>query len=218
MPVMSMLLLPEWLRVGWVVALGAVVVVHLRHAWSTSGPGRWWHGGHILMATGMAGMYLLNPMTHPDLSRVGTSLFAAVAVVVTVAAAAFRRREGALDPLWVVAALDMLVMAYMWLPDPARPPLLSYAFAVYLGGQVLAWALGRWDRVPVSTRPAAPAMVGSGRLGPVVEPPVVEPNGETTELATAAAAPLGLAAHCTPVVRASLAVMAAGMGYMLAVM
>lgn len=208
-------LLPDWLRVVWIVALGVVIVTHVWHAYSRPGQHRWWHAGHIFMAAGMVVMYVPGSMTEPGLSAVGVVLFGGVALTTAVATVVLRRREGALNPLWVVAVVDTLVMAYMWLPAAIRPSLLDYALAAYLGCQLLAWALGLWERDPAIARPPVPAATaptmaraGSGR------PTVVRPSAPLTYPSAA----VGLIAERAPVVRASLAVMAASMSYMLIVM
>lgn len=209
-----MSLLPDWLRVVWVVALGVAIVTHLWHAYCRPGQHRWWHAGHIFMAAGMGVMYWPGSMTEPGLSRVGVVLFGGVALAMAAATAVLRRREGALNPLWVLAAVDMLIMAYMWLPATIRPSLLDYALAAYLGCQMLAWALGLWERDPVTARPPAPAATvpTMARVGP--GRPAARPSAQVTSLSPA----VGLIAERAPVIRASLAIMAASMSYMLIVM
>jgi hypothetical protein len=44
-----------------------------------AGQRRWWHIGHIVMATGMAAMYLLPRTNHPGQYRAGLVLFAVLA-------------------------------------------------------------------------------------------------------------------------------------------
>ncbi|MGH3827111.1 MAG: DUF5134 domain-containing protein [Pseudonocardiaceae bacterium] len=211
---MSMPLLPQWLRVVWALALAGVVLVHVSHAWFLPGQGRWWHTGHIIMALGMIGMYLLG-MTHPGLSWAGVALFGVLTLALATTAVVCGRREAALNPLWVVSAVDMLAMTYMLLPPATRPTVVNWVFVAYLACQVLAWALGLWDQVP-ALQPA-PAALGSV--------PVTTPATERVHSAPPATVipahsgdrVLGLTAHCTPAIRVSLAVMAASMAYMLAV-
>ncbi len=207
-------LLPDWLRVIWVVALGVVIVTHLWHAYCRPGQHRWWHAGHIFMAAGMVVMYLPGAMAVPGLFQGGVVLFGGVAVAIAAATAVLRRREGALNPLWLVAAMDELIMAYMWLPAAIRPALLNYALATYLGCQMLAWVLGWWERDPVTARPPVPAAAeptmvraAPGRLAASPSAPLARPP-----------AAVGLIAERAVVIRASLAVMAASMSYMLIVM
>lgn len=150
-PMMSMPLLPMWLRIGWAVALGAVVPVHLWHAWFRPGQARWWHAGHTVMALGMTVMYLLGRTAHPGLYRLGVLLFGTWTVALAVTAVVLRHREGALNWLWVAAAADMLAMTCMLLPAHAVG--VRVVFVLYLFGQALAWSLGLWGRVAVR-RPA----------------------------------------------------------------
>jgi hypothetical protein len=42
-------LLPDWLRMVWIVIYIAILVLHLRHAVSMRGQQRIWHSGHSLM-------------------------------------------------------------------------------------------------------------------------------------------------------------------------
>lgn len=212
---MSMPLLPQWLRIMWAVALAGVALLHVWHVWSIPGQPRWWHGGHIIMALGMMGMYLLG-MSHPSLYWVGVVLFAVLTVALGTTAVVFRRREGVLNLLWVASGVDMLAMTYMLLPLAAQPADVSWVFVTYLACQMLAWTLGLWDRAPM-LQPAAAASVASApattptsRVGQALRPaPTVPGSGDRV---------VGLTAHCTPAIRVSLAVMAASMAYMLAVM
>ncbi|OZM76552.1 DUF5134 domain-containing protein [Pseudonocardia sp. MH-G8] len=91
-------LLPGWLRGVWIAAVCAVVVVHLRHVCVMSGQRRYWHVGHVLMAAGMAYMYLPHSY-QPIPGESGTAAFAAAAAASIAAAALFRMRYGVLNPL-----------------------------------------------------------------------------------------------------------------------
>lgn len=211
----SMPLLPQWLRIVWAVALAGVVLVHLWHIWSIPGQPRWWHAGHITMGLGMMGMYSLG-MAHSGLYRAGVVLFGVLTVVMATTAVVFGRREGVLNLLWVASAVDTLVMTYMLLPPAAQPARVSWVFVAYLACQMLAWALGLWDHVPVlqptnrRTVASAPAAVQCTGVVHAAKPaPAVLSSGDGA---------VGLTAHCTPAIRISLAVMAASMAYMLAVM
>lgn len=46
---------------------------------------------------------------------------------------------------------DLLTMTSMLLPTDIRRPGLNWIFVLYLAGQTVAWAAGRWERVPVLT-------------------------------------------------------------------
>lgn len=197
-------LLPMWLRIGWAVALGAVTLAHLWHAWARPGQARWWHAGHALMALGMTVMYLIDRTAHPGLSRLGAMLFGAWAAALAVTALAARHSDGVLDRLWVEAAADALAMTYMLAPSHAAA--VSLMLVVYLFCQALAWALGLWTRVVVPLP------------GHASEPTAASRTAAVTVASPAAAGRVGLSVHAGPAVRISLAVMAAAMAYMLAAM
>lgn len=219
MGAMSMPLLPQWLRVVWVVALCVVVVVHVGHAWARPGQRRWWHTGHIVMAGGMALMYALPVMSQLVWRLVGLALFCLATVTLAVVTVVLWRREGAVNPLWLFAGVDMLTMSYMLAPWWARSAWLTVMIVVYLVGQVVAWGFGLWDRLPVfcpgrAGVPSVGAVAGSSRAGgrgPALlsaDPDVRARPGPV----------LGLTGHSTPAVRLTLAVITASMAYMLAVM
>lgn len=219
---MSMPLLPTWLRVAWVLALCVVVVLHGGHAVAMPGQRRWWHTGHTVMGVGMALMYALPRMQHPALYRVGLVLFALMTVAIVAATMAIRRHEGTLNPLWILSAADTLAMTYMFVPPTSTPRWLTYVFVVYLCCQVVAWACGLWDRLPVFRQPVL-AGGASRRTGapdtaserdersPELLPADPHPEASTGRL-------VGLTVHSSLAVHITLAVMAASMAYMLAVM
>jgi hypothetical protein len=193
----DMYLLPEWLRWVWAAAFLGVVVAHAWHAWSMRGQPRWWHIGHTTMAGGMLVMYLVPHMAHPGLYRAGLVLFVLVAAAEAAWTLVLRRREGWLNPLWVATTVDQLVMVYMLAMPMSGPVLVTSALVVYLGVQTVLWGAGLWSRVPAVRPQEAPL----GAPGAASAPP--------------RAREIGLAAEADVVVRISLAVMAAGMGYML---
>lgn len=181
-------LLPAWLRVVWIVGFCAVAVLHLRHSRVMAGPLRYWHAGHVLMGVGMAYMYLPHS-AQPLPDGAGRIVFAVAAAAAAVAAVRSWFRDGALNPLWILAVVEMAVMVYMFLPMGTRPLLLSYGLAAYLVALGALWALGAWDHhYLVHYRPAA-GWTDHSHVG-----------------------------RTSPVLRASLATMTAGMSYMLLVM
>ena len=195
---MSMPVLPEWVRISWVVALAIALLTHLGHVYRMSGQHRWWLIGHVLMAAAMIPMYMPELVGEADLSGLALQLFISAALVVAAVSIALRFRENVTNPLWVMLAVDLAIMAYMWLPTMNRPPALDGLLAIYFGAQVLAWLFGIWDRVPVLDR----SMPG-GRHRPTPAPTV---------------AVVQLTTHTGLVGRATLAIMAASMGYMLITM
>jgi hypothetical protein len=213
---MSAGLLPSWLRIVWAAALAGVVVVHAWHALLMPGQRRWWHLTHIVMAVGMALMYLLPRIPYAALYSAGLGLFAVIALVVVTATVVARSREGAVNPIWVATALDYLAMTYMLINPGLRPDWLSYLFVAYLASEIVAWCARLFDRLPVFSHPAVG--VAPGGPGPVK---AVEqnPSRRGPVLLSAHATPgSGTAGHSDLSVGITLAVMAASMAYMLAVM
>lgn len=159
-------LLPGWLRALWIVASCVVAGVHVHHVWVMAGQHRLWHLGHVLMAGGMAYMYLPHS-AHLIFHEVGIVGFAVAASGSLAAAVSFRLREGVLNPLWILITIEMAVMIYMFLPMTARTPLLGYILVVYLVATGIGWVVGRWDRhyrpatthgAPLPVRSATPAL------------------------------------------------------------
>lgn len=232
---MSMPLLPGWLRVVWVVVLGVVLLLHAWHAATMRGQCRWWHTGHTIMAAGMAVMYLF--VMVPAVSWVLLMLFTALTVAMAATTVSWWRREQVVNPLWMTATLDMLVMGYMSLPATARPAAVTWLLVTWLGLQTLAWVFRRWERLPLyrttgEPRPGAPlpldtaagdAPAGAGIAGAGSAAP--EDSGAPTGTVTTLGAPtatgtrrVGLSGRASIDVALSLAVMAASMGYMLVAM
>jgi hypothetical protein len=217
---MSMPLLPGWLAIVWAVAFAGVVVLHLWHAACLPGQRRVWHAGHIAMAAGMAAMYLLPRMAHPEVYRGGLVLYAVLTAGVITVASWFRRREQALNPIWVASAVDYLAMTYMLTPPADRPAWLNFLFAAYLAAEALMWLARGFDRLPVFTRRPVPVTPSRAALGPGAAPAPHAPGSEGK--------PPLLSAHPGPdpasptrsdlSVGLSLAVMSAGMAYMLIAM
>ncbi|MFD0803409.1 DUF5134 domain-containing protein [Streptomonospora algeriensis] len=196
--------LPEWVRIGAALLLAAVAVLHAHHGAHMPGQRRWWHLGHGVMAAGMAAMYLLPRLRYEGLHQGGLVLFALLAAGTVAAAAGLRSREGALNPIWTMSAVDYLAMVYM-LTDPAlRPAWLGYAFAAYFACAVLGWIARAFDRLPVFAR-ALPA--GAGRA-----------SGPALLSAPPLGASEGAPARSRVSVALTLAVMAAAMAGMLAAM
>ncbi len=191
-------LLPDWLRAAWITALCAVAVIHLRHVWVMRGQRRYWHVGHVLMATGMAYMYLPHSV-HWLPNSAGAAVFLVAATASITAAVAFRLRHGLFNPLWILATMEMAAMAYMFLPVSSRSMLLSVVLAVYLAAIGLLWALGKWDG---HYHAAQPTVAPCG-------------DSESRMRFTASADPPRQAILW---LRASLTTMTAGMAYMLVVM
>ncbi|WP_019813624.1 DUF5134 domain-containing protein [Saccharomonospora saliphila] len=199
--------LPPWARAAWALALCVVLALHLSHARVMSGRHRWWHLGHTAMAAGMVSMYALPRMGHEQLYRAGLVVFALLTLALLSAVLLLRRRDGGLDPLWVFSAADMLVMTCMLLPPARLAPVVEGVLVAYLAVQTVAWALGLWERVPAFRAVARASVFATGAR--------TAPAGGVPGVGGAAAVPT---AHSVVAVRLTLAVMSAGMAFMLAAM
>nr|WP_255430240.1 DUF5134 domain-containing protein [Streptomonospora sp. PA3] len=129
------------------------------------GQRRWWHLGHGVMAAGMAAMYLLPRMRYEPLHQGGLWLFALLAAATAAAAVGLRSREGALNPIWTMSALDCLAMTYMLVDPAVRPGWIGNLLAVYFAWAVFGWVVRAFDRLPAFARPVA---AGAGGPGPAL--------------------------------------------------
>jgi len=133
MPMMS---LPTWVQIAGVVLFLAVAALHLRHALGKQLWTRVWHGAHELMAFGMIAM-LVPAISAAVSGALGAGLFGLAAVLGLVRAgfeAVPARRW-----LWVLTAVDLGAMAYMF----ALPglPWLTWLLAAWLLVQAAGWAV-----------------------------------------------------------------------------
>lgn len=190
-------ILPSWLAVLWMLAFFAIVVIHARHVLESHGQRRVWHSGHVFMALGMAVMYAPASVDYFDIPTGFWSLaFAngAIAILLWVLAQAFAGRGTNL--LWLVMALDLGAMAYMWSPTGFQAP-LTWLLVAYFAVQALLWGTDRMRDVDERAI-----------LGGAVS---VAPGGA---LAASVAEPL----ICFKDLRVSMAAMSIGMAYMFAAM
>lgn len=189
-------ILPEWLAVIWTLAFIAIIVIHTRHVLdSDDGQRRVWHSGHVLMAFGMAFMFAPASIDHFNIpSGFWQLVFAngAIAVLVWMLAQALSAR--AINLLWLVMALDLGAMAYMWSPSGFQAP-LTWLLVAYFFAQSLLWVTDKMRDVDHMT-----LLRGSFS---------VTPDGAVT---MAAAEPL----VCFRDLRVSMFAMTLGMAYMFA--
>jgi hypothetical protein len=193
----TMGILPGWLAIVWALAFLVVLAVHERHALESTGQTRIWHCGHVVMAAGMAIMFVssadssLLPIPNGSWAVVFVGL--AVAILIWCAAQVASRRS--INALWLLAAVDMAAMAYMWVEASRTTALTWLLVAGYCGAFVL-WASGRGRAVDRRY---------------IVGAYAIPPDG-------AVAAGAGAALICDRDLRVSMGVMALGMAYMLASM
>jgi hypothetical protein len=190
-------ILPEWLAVIWALVFVAIVVIHARHLRDTTGQRRIWHSGHVLMALGMAFMFAPASIDHFNIpSGFWQLAFAngAIAILAWMLAQALSGRT--INVLWLVMAIDLGAMAYMWSPSGFQAP-LTWMLVAYFGLQSLLWITNRMREVDHKT------LLGGGFS--------VTPDGA---VAMSAAEPL----VCFRDLRVSMFAMTLGMAYMFAAM
>jgi Domain of unknown function (DUF5134) len=190
-------ILPEWLAVIWTLVFVAIVVIHALHLRDTTGQRRIWHSGHVLMALGMAFMFAPASIDHFNIpSGFWQLAFAngALAILAWMLAQALSGR--AINVLWLVMAVDLGAMAYMWSPSGFQAP-LTWILVAYFLAQSLLWITDRMREVDHRT------LLGGGFS--------VTPEGA---VAMSAAEPL----VCFRDLRVSMFAMTLGMAYMFAAM
>ncbi len=190
-------ILPSWLAVIWTLAFIAIIVTHTLHLRDSSGERRIWHSGHVLMAFGMAFMFAPASLDHFNIpSGFWQLVFAngAIAIVLWMLAQALAGR--AINVLWLVMAIDLAAMAYMFSPSGFQGP-LTWLLVAYFAAQSLLWVTDRMRDVDHKT------LLGGGFS--------VTPGGA---VAMSAAEPL----VCFRDLRVSMFAMTLGMAYMFAAM
>jgi hypothetical protein len=190
-------ILPSWLAVIWTLAFIAILVIHARHVLDSDGQRRIWHSGHVAMALGMAFMFAPASLDHFDIpSGFWQLVFAngAIAILAWMLAQALAGR--AINALWLVMAIDLGAMAYMWSPSGFQAP-ITWLLVAYFVWQSLMWVSDRMRGVDHRT------LWGGGAS--------VTPEGA---VAISAAEPL----VCFRDLRVSMCAMTLGMAYMFAAM
>ncbi len=190
-------LLPTWWRGVCVVLLLGVVGVLAWAAARSGGSARWWHVTYAVVGAGMVVMYAANPMDTPGFSRPALLVFAVALVGLVALGAAALRGGRAVTAPWLVAAADVVTLAYIQIPADVRPVIICVLFACYLAVQV-----GLRLTVAVRALRGAPQRASHS---------LVDPSGRPAQ---DAAAPSTRADAVVPI---ALAVLALGMLYMLSV-
>jgi len=140
-------ILPEWLAVTWTLVFIAIVVIHTRHVLDSEGQRRVWHSGHVLMALGMVVMFAPSSIDHFNIPAGFWQLAfanASGAALLWILYEALNRR--AVNLLWLVMAIDLAAMAYMWSPSGFQAP-LTWLLVVYFVAQSLLWGTDRMRQV-----------------------------------------------------------------------
>jgi len=189
-------ILPSWLALIWALVFVAIFIVHARHARASTGQRRLWHSGHVLMSLGMVFMYVASwtdRLATP--SRFWQFVFAlgALLIVAWTLGQAINRR--AVNVLWLLMAIDLAAMVYMWSPSGLRAP-VTWLLVSYLAGQSLLWASDRMRSVDRHALRGGFSVTPEGAVGTAVAEPLV----------------------CYRDLRASMCAMTLGMAYMFAAM
>jgi hypothetical protein len=190
-------ILPEWLAVIWTLVFIVIVVIHTRHVLDSHAQRRIWHSGHVLMAFGMVFMFAPSSIDHFNIpSGFWQLAFAngAIAILAWMLAQALSGR--AINVLWLVMAIDLAAMAYMWSPSGFQAP-VTWLLVAYFTAQSLLWVSDRMRSVDHKT------LLGGSFS--------VTPSGA---VAMSAAEPL----VCFRDLRLSMFAMTLGMAYMFAAM
>jgi hypothetical protein len=194
-------ILPEWLAVIWTVGFAAIFVIHLRHVLDTHTQRRLWHSGHVLMALGMAFMFAPTSIDHFDIPTTFWQLLFANAAGVIVAWVLFQILSGrAVNLLWIVIAIDLAAMVYMWSSNGFVAP-ITWLLVAYFAIQAALWATNTFRRLDREHQ-----IPGISHIH-------VNADGSAT-MSAAAAEPL----VCELDLRPTMTVMALGMAYMFAAM
>ncbi len=195
-------LLPEWLGIVGVVIFILIAGSHLRHLAMASGERRWWHVCHVLMAIGMAFMYLPEGIYSPGIpAELWQLLFATVALAAGLRVLAGVAGRVAGNPLWLLTAIELGAMVYMWSSGPLLP-VLSWVLVAYLVVEGALWGANAYRAVD-GERP----LIGWTALVPTTGSGSILVSGVATESLIG-----GLD------ISVSMAAMALGMAYMLAAM
>jgi hypothetical protein len=195
-------ILPNWLAIVWTFVFLAIFVIHLRHVAQTHGQRRLWHSGHVLMAAGMVFMFAPASLDHFNISATFWQLAFANAAAVMVAWVLFQVLSGrAANLLWLVIAVDLGAMVYMWSPNGFVAP-ITWLLVAYFAIQALLWATNTFRRLDREHQ-----IPGISRIS-------INPGGTASITAAAAAEPL----VCELDLRPTMALMGLGMAYMFAAM
>jgi uncharacterized membrane protein len=136
-------LLPVWLGVVMTVVFLVIFINHLRHALESSGQRRVWHAGHVAMALGMAFMFVpgsLDPFAVAPVFWQATFVGVLMLLAGWLARQAFLQRGA--SGLWVLLAIELWAMLYMWSPGAMQTP-LSWLLIAYLAVESGLWTTGR---------------------------------------------------------------------------
>lgn len=221
----------------WTAAFAMVALVHLGHAAVMSGRHRLWHVGHVLMAAGMLVMFWPGEPLLGMSAGIGIWVYALAAGVLALGLVIAWSRHIRLGPLWLVSVVDFVAMAYMFAMMQTQFVWLSVLAAVWFAAQAIGWT-GGWlgrvlergglgDLVPATRTASTPPATRRAESPPEHVTPAVERAADPGSAGGATmTARLMITVRRRVIdggirdwsVRITLAVMAAGMGYMILAM
>ena len=136
-------ILPNWQAVFWTLVFFSILVEHVRHVADTHGERRAWHSGHVVMAAGMLFMYAPGSLDHFGIPSGFWQLVfvnASGAVLLWMLAQALLGRPVGL--LWLLLAIDLAAMVYMWSPSGFVAP-ITWVLVAYFTIQSILWVTNR---------------------------------------------------------------------------
>lgn len=197
---------PLWVGVAGTAVFLAIAASHVRHMAQTTGQRRPWHSCHVLVAVGMAFMYApeqIDPLGVP--SAFWKLVFAGAGVIAAVWAVGGVGRVSML--VWVLTAVDLAAMLYMWSgPRAAATAPLTWLLAAYLVAEAIMWALDLYRRLDGATPIVSWQLLATESGGTV----------PAASIRTGAAASGSLLGELD--ISASMVAMSLGMAYMLIAM
>lgn len=195
-------LLPDWLGIIGAVIFLLVAGAHLGHLAMTSGERRRWHVLHVAMALGMASMYAparVDPL--PFAAEVWQLAFVALALAAGTRWLCGLAGLASNNPLWLLTAIDLGAMAYMW-TESDFVPALTWALVAYLVLEACLWVANAYRQID-----GGPPLIHWSMMRPA-------PEGAALAVSTARSGALIGSLD----ISVSMTAMTIGMAYMLAAM
>lgn len=152
-------LLPAW--VGWICFAIYIVIllIHLYHLVTMKGLHRAWHIGHVLMALGMAWMFLPTPPS--GIPALAWQIAYAVAAFLILAWCIWNwSYRQAVNFPWITLFIGMLAMIYMFTFPGAATQYLTYILVAYFVLESVAWFVGAFDETEQGQRRLLPLAIG----------------------------------------------------------
>lgn len=150
---------PIWLSWVCFVIYIPILLLHLFHLVQMGGQHRAWHTGHVVMALGMAWMFLpTHPLSIPAL--VWRIVYAGASCLLLVWSIWNWSQRRGVDFLWIPLLIGMLSMLYMYSFPGVANQYLSYILVIYFVLEAIAWFVGVLGRSEKGHRQLVPAILG----------------------------------------------------------